>query len=404
MKAKRWLLFVFSPLLIVLVGSAVATGSYFTDPENSADNALVISTNYWMSGWAKRVKLTIDQNDIDSALSNFPILVYLSTSSGRNNDDVSFVFDELQSDANRKKIAVTTFDGITQCYVEIEKWDDANEEAWLWVKVPSISSSMDTDLFLYYDSTHADNTVYVGDPNSTPAENVWDGNFKLVTHMQDDPDTSHVRDSTSNNNDGTKSWWGQPAVTTNGQIDDAQDFDGFNDYIRRGSTPSLNLPTAFTISTWLYFEGNPDYEYVVVRNTSTTGDAQYGAYIRSPQTGGNWGIVINGSITDIVNRTWAMNTWTYVVWTWDGSNIRCYFNGGLDGTPVAYSGPLTNQGNWFNIGRRSASFDGNSSSGLFNGRIDEVRVSNIYRGAAWIKASYETQRDHLLDFGSEETP
>lgn len=67
-----------------------------------------------------------------------------------------------QSDANRKKIAVTKSDGTTQCYVEIEKWDHASKQAWLWVKVPSIRISVDTDLYLYYDKDHADNTDYVG--------------------------------------------------------------------------------------------------------------------------------------------------------------------------------------------------------------------------------------------------
>lgn len=59
----------------------------------------------WLSGWDKRVKLTADSGDIDANLSDFPVLVYLSTSSGRGPDDVSFVFDEVG--ANSKKIAVT---------------------------------------------------------------------------------------------------------------------------------------------------------------------------------------------------------------------------------------------------------------------------------------------------------
>ena len=84
-------------------------------------------------------------------LSGFPVLVYLSVSSGIGSTDVSAVFDELTSDANRKKIAITTSDGTTQCYVEIERWDDANEKAWLWVKVPSVASGAETDLYLYYD-------------------------------------------------------------------------------------------------------------------------------------------------------------------------------------------------------------------------------------------------------------
>ena len=139
----------------------------------------------WLSGWDKRVKLTIDNTDIDVALTNFPILVYISTSSGRNNDDLSFVFDELQNDANRKKIAVTTDDGQTECYVKIETWSEANEQAWLWVKVPSISSDADTDLYLYFDSSHADNTAYVGNVGSVPAETVWDATYLMVFHFSE---------------------------------------------------------------------------------------------------------------------------------------------------------------------------------------------------------------------------
>lgn len=140
----------------------------------------------WLSGWGrKRVKLTIDADDIDADLTDFPILVYISASSGINAEDMSCVFDELISDANRKKIAVTTGDGVTECKVEIEKWDDANEKAWLWVKVPTIDDANNTDLYLYYDRNHADNDANVGDPESTPAMAVWDTNFLLVQHMED---------------------------------------------------------------------------------------------------------------------------------------------------------------------------------------------------------------------------
>jgi len=89
----------------------------------------------WLGSWAKRIKLTISNTNVDSDLSNFPILVYLSASSGIGDVDVSCVFDELASDDNRLKIAVTTDDETTECYVEIERWDDANEVAWLWIKV-----------------------------------------------------------------------------------------------------------------------------------------------------------------------------------------------------------------------------------------------------------------------------
>ncbi|GAG55750.1 unnamed protein product, partial [marine sediment metagenome] len=203
----------------------------------------------WLSGWKKRIRLAIDNNDITAALSNFPILIYLSSSSGINNADVTSVFDEVG--ANRKKIAVTRGDGITQCYVEVEKWDSGNEKAWLWAKVPSVSNTIDEVVYLYYDNSKADNTTYVGDPSDAVAHNVWDANFKLVTHMRDDPDTSHVRDSTVNANDGAKKAANEPIVTTAGKIDDAQDFDGTDDRISVPDVDELDFGTGdFTVSLW----------------------------------------------------------------------------------------------------------------------------------------------------------
>ena len=78
----------------------------------------------WLAGWSHRVEIAIDSDKIDESLVDFPVLLYLSTSSGLGSTDVSFIFDELGG--NRKKVAVTTSDGTTQCYVEIEKWDSVN--------------------------------------------------------------------------------------------------------------------------------------------------------------------------------------------------------------------------------------------------------------------------------------
>ena len=48
----------------------------------------------WLSGWDKRIKLTIDKDQIDSALSNFPVMVYLSAASGIGDVDASCVKDD----------------------------------------------------------------------------------------------------------------------------------------------------------------------------------------------------------------------------------------------------------------------------------------------------------------------
>ena len=90
-------------LILVVVLALVSSGFLLPSEQVQASPA-----PGWLTGWDKRIKITIDQTDIDADLTNFPILVYLSSSSGRFSDDVTAVFTEVG--ANSKKIAVTTSD------------------------------------------------------------------------------------------------------------------------------------------------------------------------------------------------------------------------------------------------------------------------------------------------------
>ena len=122
---------VYASLLLVTLVLLVPIIQAFTYNQQSQNITQTILRK-WLVGWDKRVKISVDPDDVSVTLSDFPILVYISNSSGRNSTDVTFIFDELQSNANRKRIAFTTSDKVTQCYIEIEKWDTDNEQAWLW--------------------------------------------------------------------------------------------------------------------------------------------------------------------------------------------------------------------------------------------------------------------------------
>ena len=349
----------------------------------------------WLSGWNKRIKITIDNNDVDSALSSFPVLVYLSNSSGRNNDDVSFVFDELQSDANRKKIAVTTSDGLTQCYVEIETWDHTNEKAWLWVKVPSVNSTADTDLYLYYDSSQPDNTAYVGDVGSTSAENVWDTNFKGVWHLKD-LTTSTVEDSTSNNNDGTKGAADQP-IEVDAKVGKGQDFTPTAQYIEVGTTGFSS--SSGTVEAWGKAEGFSGTEANYLFGHTAQPPWTNRTQLYTDDVNGNLDLGLGDSHTRHTNiQDLDPNTWYHVVLTWNGTNYVVYVdsvtkaNGTYSGLTSIYS--LADIGNTGNPAARVEAW---------NGTIDEVRVSDVPRSVAWIKANYESGRDDLVDFASGES-
>ncbi|HUS78154.1 MAG TPA: DUF2341 domain-containing protein [Patescibacteria group bacterium] len=360
----------------------------------------------WLSDYEKRVRIVIDHNDFDDNLTDFPLLVHLSTSSGRNGDDVSFVFDEMQSDSNRGKIAVITENGLEQCYVEVEEWDDASEEAWLWVRVPNISSTTDTVLYMYYGRYHEESTDYVGDPNSTPAEMVWDANFSLATHMRDDPDTSHVRDSTQSDNDGTKEWSWEPAYTSGGSIDGAQSFDGNDDDIDAGDIGSDGW-TAITVEAWIFHDELGD-DQVVCKSTDTgVSDHLFslgvtGNVIRVRLSTDGVGGGTSSHDSDL--GVHAADRWEYVVFTWDSADatIRFYTDGGSVGNASRDGDAISDSIQDVCIGNvyPGASSD---SSRNFDGIIDEVRISNVSRDAAWIRASYESGIDDVLDFEAEET-
>jgi len=361
----------------------------------------------WLSGWDKRVKLAIDQNEINSDLSNFPLLIYLGTSSGRNNDDVSFIFDELQSDDNRKKIAVTTSNKITQCYVEIERWNDTAEEAWLWVKVPVVNSTVDTDLYLYYDRDHADNTAYVGDTNSAAAENVWDADFKGVWHLPEDPSGTppQIRDSTSNNNDGTSESSMTPNDQVPGKIDGSLEFDNVDDYVDMEDPSSLNMGTSnFTIEAWVKLNASTTENWPTIVDKGAGSPTEPGywffwyhsytpPFIRLTISNGTQRIEVDDQDTDVEDGSWY-----YVVGVVDrGANGTIYVNGSLTATEdfSSFEGSIDAA---YNFTLSCATDD----RAVWDGVLDEVRVSKTVRNASWIKVSYESERDDLVDFGTEE--
>ena len=107
------------------------------------------------------IDLYISNNNIDSDLTDFPLLINLSNSSGKGGHDLTEVFDTIGSDYTRLKIYDSN--GL-QLYTEVENWDVTNKTAQLWVKVPTISSSTSTHLVLDYSATSGNNDYISDDP------------------------------------------------------------------------------------------------------------------------------------------------------------------------------------------------------------------------------------------------
>lgn len=394
----------------------------------------------WLSGWSNRVKMTIDQTQIDANLSDFPVLVHLSPSSGIKGDDLSYIFKALGKDANRKKIAFTTSDGITQIYAEIEKWDTANNQAWVWVKVPSISDMVNTDLYLYYDITHADNTTYIGDIGSTPAEEVWTNGFVGVWHLAEQGNgiNGKYKDSTSHHNNGIGGGGNVskvPGLAT-GKIGNSPDFDGIDDIIVIPDNDDYSVITnhAISISFWYslhklnqsidgahwfsplgkgdysapIFNAKHEYKFnfyddpsLIDGVTDSDRTQRRSFYLCDNDSGlcaGNYAQYdynYQGQIPPDVAGGWA-----YFVGQADNQYVYAYRNAILGHAPIDY---INYSDNPIRLQHTDTplilgSYGDSSNSGWLNGSIDELRVSKLFRSNAWIKADYNSQNDSLLTY------
>jgi len=339
----------------------------------------------WLSGWAKRISITIAGADVPESETNYPHLVLISSSSGKTDVDLTAVFDELG--ANNLKLAIAD-DTNTECYVEVATWDTVNEIGELWAKInPSTSGNT---YYLYFDSTHADNSTYVGVTGSTPAQAVWDSNFVFVSHMNDNPDTSHIKDSTSNANNGTKKGINEPIEATR-SVGKAQSFDGSNDMVALTSVSGVDIiDRPLTLEATIQPITGAGDGYIICRNTDAAANLQYALQWSS-------NIVFNylegtGHRTDS-NANVTVNSWYVLAFVWNNVGVtQHYVSGSPSGSPNSYTGALTSR-TTLQLGRRAL------ANLYFKGLIDEVRISNIARSADWISLTNKSLTDALNTFG-----
>jgi len=298
----------------------------------------------WLSGWAKRIEITVSNSNIDSDLTHFPLLLTLGTSVGTGNDDVSAIFDELTSDANRKKIAVTKSDGTTQVYVDIAYWDDATETAILFVSKSDLtfSSSGTTTLYLYYDSSQSDNTTYVGDPGDAVVENVYDSDYISVHHMQEA--SGDIIDSIGTA-DGTAI--GTPVYEETGKFGKSilmSNNEGFN----LGQPTEYDGGTAWTWEGWVkrddVFGASPDHFSGIFvmgindnRSPTIISANNTDEIAIDLQTSAGLGRLEPTQGLDFEDDVWAL-----ITVTWDGSTIRAYKNGVESSNSASIGGTKNN--------------------------------------------------------------
>ena len=330
--------------------------------------------------WQFRKQITIDSTKIAATLTDFAVLV------SRTDADLL-----ASAQADGDDILFTSADGTTKLSHEIESWNDIPGKLAAWVKVPNLSSSTDTTLYMYYGNAAAANQENVA--------GTWRAEYKAVYHLHDDSS-----DSTSNNNDCTN----EGSTNAAGRIADAQEFDGVDDILRCGSNASIDdiWNGGGTMSVWLEADtrgensGGRVFQKVV--NMDYPAGESAGATRLTFQTKFSSGF-----------GTWRMNSFpiTYNNWhlvhqTYNSNSAANDAAFWVNAVSQAVTETNTPSGTYLGDSINNLSI-GNAydTSRTWDGKIDEFRIYDGTLSAGWVTTEYNNQNNPAIFYsvGPEET-
>lgn len=332
-----------------------------------------------------RQKITIDKDKIASTLTDFPVLI-TDISDGHVNSSFEAI---LQADWDDLRFGNEA--GNVQYAADMSELDVANGDTIIWVKVPSVASGTDTDIWAWGGDSGASRPARdatYGD------ENVWDANYVAIWHLNEalDPGTADVhKDMTSNDNHGQLTDGDADSQQGTGKIGKAVDFNGDADLIDTGDLTG-EPTTDFTISFWFdrddWTDNTRRYFFSkMVTNLSSGWSWQSW----SNTTGWFFYMDDNTAGFDEQNLGLSDNTlYYYVITKVSGDDYpKMYLNGSLETVdqPTTRNGTDISSAEVFQIAADSDS----DFPGFHDGIIDEMRVSDDARAAGWFSASYNSQ-------------
>jgi hypothetical protein len=197
-----------------------------------------------------------------------------------------------------------------------------------------------------------------------------------------------TNDISGNNNTGTMTNMSTTTTPVAGKSGQAFSFDGDSSFISVPHSASLDVSSAYTFSSWVYFDSRAACSCagnLIGKNT----DGGYGDSLSIGRSSGG-GDIIGGNIRlDVVhnqvgvfsNWVYPVDTWTYVTVVWDGANVYFYKDGILADTPYALAtAPITNTGT-LRIGKSVVNWFYSN----FLGKMDDIRLYNRALSASEVK-------------------
>jgi len=354
-------------------------GTWVWDTANSrvtvsgGTNALLLYSSVWFNtGYLNKKQIIINHGRVSGGadLSNFPVLISMIDPQLATITNGGYV-----QNASGFDIIFVNSAETTKLDHEIENYNAVTGELEMWVRIPTLSHTVDTIIYIYFNN----GGISSSQENVT---GVWDSSHKAVWHM-DAASGANQPDSTTNALTATQH---NSPTQVPGKVDGSFAFDGLTDYFSVAGS-AANITGDKTIELWINTnsfatDANGADPRVLINNIDGTNVYQIGL-----DTGGRIVFAVNDSSGQniIVNQTWNISVWYHVVGTYVASThtVTLYVNGVAVSNNGSVSFALGSTG--FNMGRRT------DALGYFMGSEDEIRISNVVRTAGWITTNYNSQ-------------
>lgn len=359
---------------VLIVISTIIAGVFLKHPSS------VKADTWYNYDWAYRSKITIDHTKVGATLTDFPILV-----SSTNADWATQANGGKVQQANGQDFVFVASDQVTKLSHEIESYTTTTGNLIAWVKIPSLSSSVDAEIYLYYGNSGCEDQQNKND--------VWSNGYKQSYHMGETSwagAADEVKNSASVNYNGQA--YGGATTTASGKIGYSGTFASTSSqYFQVAQTNDFDVPTSgsATMQGWIktsqtdrsmyfgYYNGSGSYFWIenagngsATLNTRGTG-FERGATKAGSYNDGNWHYIVG-----VMEQSGGDKNWTMYVDGQAGTTNTLTTTGGL-----VWSKPL-------DVG---AIYNDSTADFFFNGQIDEYRYSLVARSSGWIATEYANQ-------------
>ncbi len=326
---------------------------------------------WWQKEWAQRKKITLNTSasggSVSEPLTNVVVPVRLHTG--------NFVFADAKPDGS--DIRFVAADDKTPLKFYVESYDDINEIAVFWVQLPALAANAAGESIWMYHKN--ENAASAADPKGT-----FDPSHSLVMNFAG---AGVPLDLTANGNKAAQS---NASVVQAGLINGAAGFNG-SQVIQIPASPTLKINPAqgFTFSALL----KPAAQQNAIVFSQQEGDKSVVIGLEQ----GNVSVRVSGAAPAQVIGTVPLSpaVWHHVMVS-IGQQIAIF----VDGKPAgSAAGAAPDMGGNISLGGAAGASNG------FQGEMDEVRLFNAVKSAAWAQglAASQAADSKLVVYGEEES-